>query len=365
VSFSRELFRGGGERVARSHVPAGGGSGMIDVLHRHCREAGVEFALGHRVERLSVDPGGRVTGVATQDRVWESSAVVLATGGCGADPDMLARWWPDALEGAGDWAWYIGAPSARGDALRIAEQVDAQVVGLNRGLALLRPNFGPTIDLTFPGWLIMVNGEGRRFFDETTPYALSQPLIRSQPGPIHAVWDEAAKRESGTTDSTLTGPPSDLLRSNWAETTLDAMIEAQAVLRADTIEALAGAIGTNPANLATTIAVYNQDVSHCHDTHFLKDPKLMAPIATPPYYATELRQSLITMTFVGPRINAHAEVLSTTGAAIPGLYAAGECTGGVIGDVNVGSGNSLTSCAVFGRIAGRGAVSNSSERPTA
>jgi fumarate reductase flavoprotein subunit len=53
------------------------------------------------------------------------------------------------------------------------------------------------------------------------------------------------------------------------------------------------------------------------------------------------------------RIDSQARVLNDIGEVIPGLYGAGECTGGIIGDRYVGSGNSLSNGATFGRIAGR------------
>jgi len=56
------------------------------------------------------------------------------------------------------------------------------------------------------------------------------------------------------------------------------------------------------------------------------------------------------------RIDREARVINEVGEVIPGLYAAGEVTGGVIGDRYVGSGNSLSNGATFGRIAGQTAA---------
>ena len=79
-------------------------------------------------------------------------------------------------------------------------------------------------------------------------------------------------------------------------------------------------------------------------------------MSTPPFYASPLKLSVIGLTAAGMRIEHNASVLHLTGRSIPGLYAAGECTGGVIGDVYVGSGNALASTTVFGRVAGRTAA---------
>jgi fumarate reductase flavoprotein subunit len=79
-------------------------------------------------------------------------------------------------------------------------------------------------------------------------------------------------------------------------------------------------------------------------------------VATGPFYATELRLSHVAVTAVGLRIDSQARVVDDDGRAVPGLLAAGECTGGVVGETYVGSGNSITSAFVFGRIAGRSAA---------
>lgn len=69
----------------------------------------------------------------------------------------------------------------------------------------------------------------------------------------------------------------------------------------------------------------------------------------------ELRLAFISLTSTGLRIDREARVIDNSGRPVPGLYAAGECNGGVLGDVYVGSGNSMANCVVFGRTAGRNA----------
>ena len=80
------------------------------------------------------------------------------------------------------------------------------------------------------------------------------------------------------------------------------------------------------------------------------------PVITAPFYATELRLSLLCLTSTGLRIDRDARVINERSQPIPSLYAAGECTGGVLGDIYVGSGNSYTNCLVFGRVAGHTAA---------
>jgi fumarate reductase flavoprotein subunit len=86
----------------------------------------------------------------------------------------------------------------------------------------------------------------------------------------------------------------------------------------------------------------------------------MRPIRTPPFYAAEVRLTQLGLTSVGLRIDPDARVLNRATQPVPGLYAAGECTGGVMGDIYMGSGNSLSNCLTFGRIAGRSAAAHAS-----
>jgi succinate dehydrogenase/fumarate reductase flavoprotein subunit len=355
VSFLPELYPAGKERVPRSHVPDEAGHGVVDVLHAKCKQENrIEFALGRRIDRL-LYRDDRVYGVAVGGDEVSATAVALATGGLGAAPDLLRKWWPAGLQ-AEDWTWYIGAAGARGDALALGEQVGAQIVGEGRGVVLLQPNFGNNIEVYYPGWLVIVNADGRRFYDETSSYSITQPVAGDQRKPIHAIWDDAAMRASRGTDDKSVDIPSEVLTSSWTECTLLEMLERGVVVRADSIEQLATAIGTPPENLAGTISAYNADIADGYDRSYRKDPQLARQLTTAPFYATELRLASIGLTAVGLRINADGEVLNEKSEHIPGLFAGGECTGGVIGDVYMGTGNAYANAVVFGRVAGRSAA---------
>jgi len=92
------------------------------------------------------------------------------------------------------------------------------------------------------------------------------------------------------------------------------------------------------------------------DDAFEKDPSVLAPLRTPPFYAARIQPMMLVATFCGLRIDTGARVLDRAGRPIPGLFAAGESAGGVVGDVYAGHGNSITTALVFGRRAGRNAV---------
>ncbi|QLL07565.1 FAD-dependent oxidoreductase [Mycobacterium vicinigordonae] len=363
VEFVPELYPAGKERVRRSHMPAGAGQAVVNVLHAQCKRAGVEFAMGRRIDRLVVSDG-RVRGVAAGDDELSANSVVIATGGFAASKEMLQEYWPEGLQG-GDWTWYIGEDGhgSRGDAFALGAQVDAQIAGRGRGVMLLEPNFGHNINIYNPGWLIMVNGEGRRFFDETYPYSTTQPAAFGEPKPIYAIWDHGAKCASNEVpDLKDLYMPTEVATSHWQEPILDEMAARGVVVQAESIEKLAAEIGISPENLAGTVATYNRDVRNGKDSAYFKRPDLMRSIDTPPYYATELRFCTIGLTTTGLRINADAEVIDGRSQVIPGLYAAGECTGGIIGDVYMGTGNSYANAVVFGRVAGQSAAASALSR---
>jgi flavocytochrome c len=359
VEFADYVQLAGEEDVPRKHVPIGAGEAVMQVLHDHVQRAGVDVALRRRIDRLVVEEGA-VCGVAVGDDVLRAHAVAVTTGGFGANRELVHRHLPQA-DGAGDWLWYIGAGGARGDALGLGEQVHAQIVGHDLGLINLTPNFGNMLEGGFfPGWLVMVNALGRRFFDETSSYSVTQPIVRAQPGPIWAVFDRGAKDAASPATADLQKRPQHAQRDfyvhKWVMPRLDDMIDAGIVLSADTVPELARAIGVPEANLVGTIDRYNADVAQGRDSMFLKDPMLMRALDEPPYHATELRLAHLAVTGTGLRIDEQARVLNQSCVPIPGLFAAGECTGGVLSEVYIGSGNSWANCLVFGRIAGAGAA---------
>jgi succinate dehydrogenase/fumarate reductase flavoprotein subunit len=123
-----------------------------------------------------------------------------------------------------------------------------------------------------------------------------------------------------------------------------------------TVRELAESAGLPPRALEGELGRYNEDVLAGEDTRFGKSPAVMRTVAEPPFYATQMRLCNVSLTACGPRVDAAARVLDEGSQAIPGLYAAGECAGGVLGDVYMGSGNALASAVTFGRIAGASAA---------
>lgn len=77
-------------------------------------------------------------------------------------------------------------------------------------------------------------------------------------------------------------------------------------------------------------------------------------LTTAPYYAVKIAPG-IHHTMGGIKIDVHAQVIDKDGNAIPGLFAAGEVTGGVHGANRIG-GNAVADIVVFGRVASASAL---------
>jgi flavocytochrome c len=356
IEFDPKVYRAGEEDVPRKHVPLGGGEQIIAVLQERVQQAGGDVALRRRVDRLLLDDAGQLVGAAVGDDEVTAHAVVVTTGGFGANSELIERYLPQTAD-AGDWLWYIGAPGSRGDALLLGEQVGAQIAGEDLCQLMLTPNFGNLLEGGyFPGWLVLVNASGRRFFDESSSFSVTQPIVRAQKGPVWAIFDRGAKDAAAPATAGQRKRPDakerDYYFKKWVTPVLDEMIDKGVVLQAQTVEELAGLIGVPERNLTGTIERYNADFDAGADQMFFKSHALMRRVSDPPYYATELRLAHLSVTATGLRIDPEAHVLDEASAPIPGLFAAGECTGGVLGEVYVGNGNAYSNSLVFGRIAG-------------
>ena len=357
VTFQAQLILAGEESAPRGHSVPGQGQEIVDVLVRHVRRhPKIDIALNHRVDRLVVE-GGVVRGIAVGDEVVRAGAVVLAMGGFGGNPDLHAKYLPLAHEN--DKSWYIaGEFPDSGDIFGLVEPVGAHIEGADRGAWVLVADFNRDPQAYLPGWLVIVNSQGRRFMDEMAPYSVVDPIVRAQGNRVFAIFDHAAKQAANPTNTmaatkvNLPGVP----RAHFIEPVIDEAIEAGKVKVAETLADLAGQLGIPPSNLVGTIERYNADARRKHDSLFLKDGEQMRPVEQGPFYGCELRLSLIALTACGPVIDSEARVLGGDQNPLRGLFAAGECAGGVIGKVYIGSGNSVANCLAYGRIACRNAA---------
>lgn len=366
--FERPIF-GGDERNARSHCVDGGGQALINALQSGARARNVEFAFGRRVERLVVDDAGAVTGVEADGEVVTASSTIIATGGFGANDELLAKYFPSAWHPG--WSWYIGADSSRGDHFAFAEAVGAQLTGFDRGLRTLDPGLARLNEALLPGWAVLVDAGGRRFIDETAPYGLLDQVLRAHGDRGFVVFDDAALRPPAELAAQYRGaykqvwpnhPP--FRTKNYNADVIDGHLESGGtkVHRADTLAELERSLGIPSGDLVGEVLRYNAFASDGCDADHNKAGKFLLPLTTAPFYAVEVRAATVNLTACGLRIDDHARVVGNDGHPIRGLFAAGECTGGII-KTYIGSGNSLANACGFGRIAGEEAARRSLNAP--
>jgi hypothetical protein len=126
------------------------------------------------------------------------------------------------------------------------------------------------------------------------------------------------------------------------------------VLKADTIKGLSEKMKIVGNGLERTVAKWNSDVRSGADKEFSRQVAL-GPVDKPPFYAFETFSTMFD-TSGGLKINTKAQVVDVWGRVIPGLYAAGSTSGGVMGEHYPGSGTALNTLLTFGRIAGKNAA---------
>jgi fumarate reductase flavoprotein subunit len=348
------LYRAGLEPVPRSHRPAGGGPAVTAALLMAVRRAGVEIALGNRVTRL-LTGGGRVRGVESRGEHLSASAVVLASGGFAHSEELLARYYPRFAAENGHWS--PAAETNVGDGLLMGHAAGAAVAGWNPGITVLTPGLSRDRDPFPPGWLVYVNQRGQRFINECAPYSVMAPAAARQPGGVWNIFDEAARRDGpASREPALSG-------GVWTPEAIADGVRRGRVARAGTLADLARQAGIDAAGLAHTIARYNAGCDSRGDREFLKDPAVMRPVREPPFYAAPVRPLAMSLTCHGVKIDPDARVLNTRNEAIPGLFAAGEVVGNLIGEQYLGGGNAVGGALTFGRIAGRSAARLAARRP--
>lgn len=356
------LCRAGVEDVWRGHVPKDQGYGLVEALDRARARLGVDLGLGSRVEDILVDEG-RVTGVDVDGTEISAASVVIASGGLAANPELVSTFFPET-EVAGDALFVVAAPGSQGDHIGIAERHDLSLFGDGWGLLLVTAEFQRYHHWQSgfpPASRIHVNTDGRRCMDEDAPYAVSPGILRDNGGWVWAIFDEQAR----------TALPEGY--ADWTPTRVTEEIVAGRVHRADTLDALADLIDVPAANLTASVERFNEQFREGRDEDFLRHETLASkgvdphldPIASGPFHAVRMLPAELVCTHTGLQVDARTRVVRGDGRVVPGLFAAGEAAGGILGERYVGGGNSVAHALVLGRVAGREAAHRASESQSA
>ena len=332
----------GGASVNRIHWPkvdgkkTNVGSYMIPLLEDAC-EANENITILFETtanEIIMVDgaaKGVKATGKTGNTVTVNADAVVIAAGGFGANLDMVASYKPE-LKGF----MTTNAAGLQGQGIAMAQAVGAAVVDMEQ--IQIHPTVqADTAALITEGLrgdgAILVNAEGKRFIDEVgTRDVVSAAEIAQTGSYSWLIVDDAMLQASAT---------------------IQGYVKKGFVFSGATYEELAAATGMPADAFAATMNAWNGYVAAKNDPDFGR-VSFANPLDTAPYYAIKVTAG-IHHTMGGVAINTETQVLTAEGTVIPGLFAAGEVTGGVHGANRLG-GNAVSDFVVFGRIAGEEAV---------
>lgn len=333
----------------RAHLPENAAGGdYIRAGKDTAEELGVEIMLNSPATELIVEDGV-VKGIkGTSDgapMTIHAGAVIIATGGFSANVEMRQEYDETLIDSLPT----TNTPAATGDGITMAEAVDAQLVGMEYIQSL---PLGNPADGALNGWFggsgveyyYQVNNEGKRFMAEDGRRDTMTQALLEQDGAISYVISSAENTLEYDNDG----------ETIWGDD-IEELVENGVIFRADTIEELAEQIDIDPAVLAETHDTFNSYVESGDDTDFGRT-LFGNPLVTGPFYASP-RVPTVHHTMGGLKISLLGEVLNEEDEAIPGLYAAGEVTGGIHGGNRLG-GNALVDIHVFGRVAGESAANS-------
>jgi len=337
----RDVGRGGGASNSRAHGAVGPGGSITPIgqtlapaLSQGVADADIPLWLNTEVSEILVDDDGAIAGVVAvrggETLTIGATAVILASGGFGANQDMVAYWDP-GLAGA-DTNNHVGAT---GTGILMAEAIGAGLIHMDQ--IQIHPTGSPTRTLFTEAMrgegAILVNTSGERFVNELgTRDHVSSYILDQDGGFAWMVFGERVRSRIGG---------------------VEGHINAGLVTIADSPYELAVELGMDPDTFIAMLERYNEYGAQDLEPDF--DRPLPFPVDGEQIYAVEV-VPLVHYTMGGVTINVDAEVLNQNGNVIPGFFAAGEVVGGIHGNNRLGS-NSMTNLIVFGRIAANNAVS--------
>ncbi|MBE5983006.1 flavocytochrome c [Lacrimispora sp. AGF001] len=329
----------------RGHKPVKSyGTAFILALTKYVEEHSGKIITDSPVKEFILE-NGEITGVIAtgvngQKITVHAKAVVLASGGFGANTKMLKEYntyW-SAID---DNIRTTNSFAMTGDGIQLGKSVGAALTGM--GFTQMMPVADPDTGELFSGIqvppenFVIVNKNGRRFVNEFSGRDVLTKAAIEQGGLFYLIADDEIKKTA----------------ANTSQEKLDRQVEAGTLFRADTIEELAVKVGMDPEVLKETIVKYNSYVDAGFDPEFHKDT-FSLKVEKAPFYATP-RKPAVHHTMGGLRIDTNTHVLDENGQPIKHLYAAGEVAGGIHAGNRLG-GNALTDIFTFGRIAGKTAV---------
>ena len=335
--FCHRMGRGGGQTRARGHGPCDGspvGIEIMRVLGERADKDHIDMRLNNRVTKILMK-NGKVSGVQVKTpkgmETINAKAVILATGGFGANHKMVEKYRPE-LKGFST----TNHPGATGDGIILAQQVGAGLTDIEQiqiHPTVIKKNGALISESMRARGGFLLNENGKRFTNELLTRDVVSANELKQPGGIaylvidNSIYSKNKMAQNYTAEKLMT--------------------------KCDTIADVAKLIGVDEKVVQASFDQYHKAFDNKKDDLFGR-PEMLIRMDQAPYFVAEVTPG-IHHTMGGVKIDPQAEVLTPEKKPIPGLFAAGEVTGGVHGGNRIG-GNAVADIITFGRISANSAL---------
>jgi 3-oxosteroid 1-dehydrogenase len=339
------------------------GAALVSRLRLTLKQADVPLWLNTPLKELITDGDGRVVGVlAERDgrpyRIRGRRGVMVATGGFEHNPEMRSRYQPEV----GDKGWSSASPDNTGDGIRAGEAIGGALRLMDDawwmpGMQIPGGVFPLVAERAYPNQFI-VNGAGRRFTNEASPYTdfVHDQLEGHRSGVSHIPAYMIIDHRAWTHNLIAGHLPGRRTPKAWVQSGL--------LKKAASLEELARLVGVPEQNLVETAARYNRFAAAGRDEDFhrgnsaydryygnpnYENPNL-GPVDQAPFYALTLVPGDLG-TKGGLLTDEHARVVREDGSVIRGLYATGNASSSVMGNDYAGPGATIGPAMTFGWVA--------------
>ena len=335
--FCHRMGRGGGQTRARGHGPCDGspvGIEIMRVLGERADKDHIDMRLNNRVTKILMK-NGKVSGVQVKTpkgmETINAMAVILATGGFGANHKMVEKYRPE-LKGFST----TNHPGATGDGIILAQQVGAGLTDIEQiqiHPTVIKKNGALISESMRARGGFLLNKNGKRFTNELLTRDVVSANELKQPGGIaylvidNSIYSKNKMAQNYTAEKLMT--------------------------KCDTIADVAKLIGVDEKVVQASFDQYHKAFDNKKDDLFGR-PEMLIRMDQAPYFVAEVTPG-IHHTMGGVKIDPQAEVLTPEKKPIPGLFAAGEVTGGVHGGNRIG-GNAVADIITFGCISANSAL---------
>lgn len=324
--------------IPRGHQIMPTGAKSVEIMIDALEQNNVDVRYLTRATDILTDSEGTIIGVAAVDSegnetAYYGASTVLASGGFGENAEILAANWGESCR----TLKFGGIKGSDGIMMQKAmdlgaDAVDMDATHIDATLEVTHQIMADTNIITSCGGIIVRAGTGERIADESYNHgdAISAAELEVGDDYYYMIFDRSALEFS------------DALASKVNMYIVTGLAQAY-----ETPAAIAAACGMDEASITTVIEDYNAAVRGEKDDAFGRTS--FYGELTAPYYVMKVSNGVV-MTSGGLKVDDHSRVINTAGEAIPGLYAVGEATGGLMRVYVAGA--SLSECGISGMLLG-------------